>query len=166
MAYRCDQAIFGGMRDAIRCKVSGSVCAHQKMCMMEGRTVLTDKAMQCPARGGQMPEDQGAFRSPPGTPSGNRETKAAKVLQVEKVPDIDAAAETAGETTTDGTPVKTRGRKPAAAAADEPAKKRGRKPAAEKAAAEAPARKVTAKADAGTARKVTAKKTTTGRKKA
>ena len=44
MAYRCDQAIIGGARDAIRCKVSGTVCAHQKMCMMEGRIVLTDKA--------------------------------------------------------------------------------------------------------------------------
>ena len=43
MAYRCDQAIIGGARDAIRCKVSGTVCAHQKMCMMEGRIVLTDK---------------------------------------------------------------------------------------------------------------------------
>ena len=155
MAYRCDQAVFGGMRDPIRCKVSGSVCAHQKMCMMEGRIVLTDKAMTCPARDGQMPDDQGAFRTPTGTPSGNRETKAVKVVRAEKVPDIDAAADTK---------VKTRGRKPAAKTAGETdgdqVKTRGRKPAA------ATARKVTAKAEAGTARKVTAKKTTTGRKKA
>ena len=53
MAYRCDQAVFGGARDAIRCKVSGSVCAHQKMCMMEGRVVLTDQAMKCPGRDGR-----------------------------------------------------------------------------------------------------------------
>ena len=58
MAYRCDQAVFGGAREPIRCKVSGSVCAHQKMCMMEGRIVLTDKAMTCPARDGQLPEDR------------------------------------------------------------------------------------------------------------
>ena len=175
MAYRCDQAIFGGMRDAIRCKVSGSVCAHQKMCMMEGRMVLTDKATECPARGGQMPDDQGDSRSHTGTHSGNRETKAAKVVRAEKVPDIDAAADaqvktrerkpaakTAGET--DGDQVKTRGWKPAAKTAGETdgdqVKTGGRKPAA------ATARKVTAKAETGTARKVTAKKTTTGRKKA
>lgn len=45
-----------GARDAIRCKVSGSVCAHQKMCLMEGRIVLTDGAMSCPGRDGKMPE--------------------------------------------------------------------------------------------------------------
>lgn len=50
MAYMCPQAITGGAREAIRCKVSGSVCAHQKMCMMEGRIVLTDGAMRCPGR--------------------------------------------------------------------------------------------------------------------
>jgi len=54
MAYRCDQAVFGAAREAIRCKVSGSVCAHQKMCMMEGRTVLTDGAMRCPGRDGRL----------------------------------------------------------------------------------------------------------------
>ena len=78
MAYRCDQAIFGGARDAIRCRVSGSVCAHQKMCMMEGRIVLTDQALWCPARGGRImpPEaDQGAFRSPPETPSESGESE-------------------------------------------------------------------------------------------
>ena len=46
MAYRCDQAVYGGHRDPIRCKVSGSVCAHQKMCMMEGRIVLTDNTYE------------------------------------------------------------------------------------------------------------------------
>ena len=56
MAYRCDQAVFGRATDPIRCKVSGNVCAHQKMCMMEGRTVLTDGAMRCPGRDGQLPE--------------------------------------------------------------------------------------------------------------
>ncbi len=56
MAYRCDQAIIGRAEDPIRCKVSGTVCAHQKMCLMEGRIVLTDGALRCPARDGQMPE--------------------------------------------------------------------------------------------------------------
>ena len=46
--YKCPQAIIGKARDAIRCKVSGSVCAHQKMCLMEGRIVLTADAMKCP----------------------------------------------------------------------------------------------------------------------
>ena len=50
MVYRCDQAVIGGAREPIRCKVSGTVCAHQKMCMMEGRIVLTDGAMRCPGR--------------------------------------------------------------------------------------------------------------------
>ena len=56
MAYRCDQAVIGRAEDPIRCKVSGTVCAHQKMCLMEGRIVLTDGALQCPARDGKMPE--------------------------------------------------------------------------------------------------------------
>ncbi len=50
MAYRCPMSITGGAREAIRCKTSGSVCAHQKMCMMEGRIVLTAGAMDCPGR--------------------------------------------------------------------------------------------------------------------
>ena len=58
MAYRCDQAIIGRAEDPIRCKVSGTVCAHQKMCLMEGRTVLTDESMRCPARDGQMPQNE------------------------------------------------------------------------------------------------------------
>lgn len=58
MAYKCDQAVFGGAREPIRCKVSGSVCAHQKMCMMEGRIVLTDGAMECPARNGKLPKEK------------------------------------------------------------------------------------------------------------
>ena len=58
MAYRCSQAIIGGAREPIRCKVSGSVCAHQKFCLMEGRIVLTDRSMKCPARDGQLPEEQ------------------------------------------------------------------------------------------------------------
>lgn len=58
MAYRCDQAIMGAARDPIRCNVSGSVCAHQKMCLMQGRIVLTDGAMSCPGRDGKMPEPE------------------------------------------------------------------------------------------------------------
>ena len=57
MAYRCGQAIIGRAEEPIRCKVSGTVCAHQKMCLMEGRIVLTDGALRCPARDGRMPED-------------------------------------------------------------------------------------------------------------
>ncbi len=60
MSYRCDQAVFAGAREAIRCKVSGSICAHQKMCMMEGRIVLTDGALRCPARDGKMPGEDPA----------------------------------------------------------------------------------------------------------
>ena len=56
MAYRCGQAVMGRAEEPIRCKVSGSVCAHQKFCGMEGRIVLTDGALQCPARDGQLPE--------------------------------------------------------------------------------------------------------------
>lgn len=104
MAYRCDQAIIGGAREPIRCKVSSTVCAHQKMCMMEGRTVLTDRAMQCPARDGKMPEVK----------------KTATVEAVERIPDVDAVK----------APVKTRGQKPAAekaAAAKKTTKTTGRK---------------------------------------
>ena len=81
MAYRCGQAVFGGAREAIRCRVSGTVCAHQKMCMMEGRTVLTDGAMRCPARDGRMPEEERA------------EGKAvqAEVTTVDRVPEAAAA---------------------------------------------------------------------------
>ena len=57
MAYRCGQAITGRADEPIRCKVSGTVCAHQKFCQMEGRIVLTDGALRCPARDGQMPEE-------------------------------------------------------------------------------------------------------------
>ena len=71
MAYRCDQAVIGGAREPIRCKVSGTVCAHQKMCMMEGRIVLTDKAMTCPARDGKLPDPE--------------------QVRTEKAPDVDAA---------------------------------------------------------------------------
>ena len=63
MAYRCDQAVFGSAREPIRCKVSGSVCAHQKMCMMEGRIVLTDGAMECPARDGKLPKEKPAKKT-------------------------------------------------------------------------------------------------------
>jgi len=56
MAYRCGQAIIGRAKEPIKCKVSGAYCAHQRMCQMEGRIVLTDGALECPARDGQMPE--------------------------------------------------------------------------------------------------------------
>ena len=62
MAYRCEQAITGGATEAIRCKVSGTVCAHQKFCGMEGRIVLTDGALRCPARDGKLPEAACAAR--------------------------------------------------------------------------------------------------------
>ena len=58
MAYRCGQAIIGRAEEPIRCKVSGTVCAHQRMCLMEGRIVLTDGALNCPARDGQMPKPE------------------------------------------------------------------------------------------------------------
>ena len=50
MAYKCPHAVIRGATDAIRCKVSGSVCAHQKWCGMMGRIVLTDGAVRCPGR--------------------------------------------------------------------------------------------------------------------
>lgn len=89
MAYRCDQAVYGGHRDPIRCKVSGSVCAHQKMCMMEGRIVLTDKAMTCPARDGQLPQEKPAKKTP---------KKAAVPAKTAKAP----AKKTAAKKTTGG----------------------------------------------------------------
>lgn len=58
MKYRCDQAIIQGPDDLIRCKVSGGACAHQRRCRMEGRIVLSDGAMQCPARDGKNREGQ------------------------------------------------------------------------------------------------------------
>ena len=58
MAYRCSQAIIGGAREPIRCKVSGGVCAHQKYCLMEGRIMLTDQSLWCPARGGRLIEKE------------------------------------------------------------------------------------------------------------
>ena len=71
MAYRCGQAIIGRAEEPIRCKVSGTVCAHQKMCLMEGRIVLTDGALRCPARDGQMPAEV------PETPKAEPEKKPA-----------------------------------------------------------------------------------------
>lgn len=56
--YSCPQAVTRGALDAIRCRVSGSVCAHQKVCLMEGRNVLTDGALRCPGRDGE-PETEG-----------------------------------------------------------------------------------------------------------
>ena len=80
MAYRCGQAIIGRAEDPIRCKVSGTVCAHQKFCGMEGRIVLTDGALMCPARDGQMPADV-----PPAVPAAPDE-KAVPEAEAEKKP--------------------------------------------------------------------------------
>jgi len=78
MAYRCEQAIIGRAEEPIRCKVSGSVCAHQRMCLMEGRIVLTDGALRCPARDGKLPEKPAAATA---------EAPAAKVRKTaEKAP--------------------------------------------------------------------------------
>ena len=56
--YRCPHAITRGAREAIRCRVSGTVCAHQKMCLMEGRIVLTADAMKCPGRAQEKQKDE------------------------------------------------------------------------------------------------------------
>ncbi len=53
--YRCPKAIIKGAMDPIQCKTSGTVCAHQKMCLMEGKIVLTAHAVTCPGR--DMEED-------------------------------------------------------------------------------------------------------------
>ncbi len=81
MAYRCGQAIIGRAEEPIRCKVSGTVCAHQKYCMMEGRIVLTDESLRCPARAGQMPEDVPAI---PETVKAEPEKKPAKKAPAKK----------------------------------------------------------------------------------
>lgn len=96
MAYRCGQAIIGRAEESIRCKVSGSVCAHQKMCLMEGRIVLTDGALRCPARDGKLPgeaspakkEAQAAAEAP----------KARVRKTAEKAPAKKTAAKTAERT--------------------------------------------------------------------
>ena len=53
MSYKCPHAVIRGAMDPIRCTVSGTVCAHQKMCLMEGRIVLTGGANDCPGRDGR-----------------------------------------------------------------------------------------------------------------
>lgn len=78
MAYRCDQAIIGRAEELIRCKVSGGACAHQRMCMMEGRIVLTDGAMECPARNGKPAEDPKPEAVKAETPKAEPEQKPAK----------------------------------------------------------------------------------------
>ena len=87
MAYRCEQAIIGGATDAIRCKVSGSICAHQKMCMMQGRIVLTDGAMNYPGRDGTKPE-------PPEEP---KKAEKATAKEPEKKATRKTAAKTEGK---------------------------------------------------------------------
>lgn len=103
MAYRCDQAVFGRATDPIRCKVSGNVCAHQKMCMMEGRTVLTDGAMRCPGRDGKLPEPVTEIRL-------TAPRKTAAPVEARKT----APAKTAGKKTAAKTTAKTTARKTAA----------------------------------------------------
>ena len=76
MAYRCSQAIVGGAREPIRCKVSGTVCAHQKYCLMEGKIVLTDQSLWCPARGGRLMPDE-PEKEPVTVPAAEPETEAA-----------------------------------------------------------------------------------------
>ena len=79
MAYRCSQAIVGGAREPIRCKVSGTVCAHQKYCLMEGKIVLTDQSLWCPARGGRLlpDEPENVPVTVPAEPAAEPETEAA-----------------------------------------------------------------------------------------
>ena len=81
MAYRCGQAVFGRAETPILCKVSGAGCAHQRFCQMEGRVVLTDGALRCPARDGQMPEDVPAV---PETVKAEPEKKPAKKAPAKK----------------------------------------------------------------------------------
>ena len=81
MAYRCGQAITGRADEPIRCKVSGTVCAHQKFCQMEGRIVLTDGALRCPARDGQMPDEAQAV---PETVKAEPEKKPVKKAPAKK----------------------------------------------------------------------------------
>jgi len=92
MAYRCLQAVFGRATDPIRCKVSGNVCAHQKMCMMEGRTVLTDGAMRCPGRDGQLPEPVAEIRL-------TAPRKTAAPVEARKTAGRKTAAKTTAKTT-------------------------------------------------------------------
>lgn len=79
MAYRCPQAVIGRAEEPIRCKVSGTVCAHQKMCLMEGRIVLTAGALDCPARDGSLDgRFQNIGRTPPAPPEPGKKTAAEK----------------------------------------------------------------------------------------
>lgn len=85
MAYRCSQAIIGGAREPIRCKVSGGVCAHQKYCLMEGRIMLTDQSLWCPARGGRLiekePEAPVAAAADPATEPAEETAPAAEPVK-------------------------------------------------------------------------------------
>ena len=98
MAYRCPQAITGGAREAIRCKVSGSVCAHQKMCMMEGRIVLTDGAMRCPGRDAEMMAAAAAAEPEVVLAAGLERVELAAAAEPEKKPGRKAAGAKSGKT--------------------------------------------------------------------
>lgn len=54
----CPQAKRTGQR-LIQCLQTGQPCAHQRWCLMEGQSVLSDGAWQCPARDGRKPEQAG-----------------------------------------------------------------------------------------------------------
>ena len=135
MAYRCPMAITGGAREAIRCKASGSVCAHQKMCMMEGRVVLTAGAMDCPGR-----DEVGQAAAHPDIPAGAQMNAEA---HGRNIPDASDATEPAAAP--DAAPADDPGQAATADSADVPAKKPGRKPAAKKTTAKAGAKRGTGK---------------------
>ena len=88
MAYRCSQAIVSGAREPIRCKVSGTVCAHQKYCLMEGKIVLTDQSLWCPARGGRLMTDE-PEKDPEAVPA-----EPAAEPETEKAPKAEPAKKT------------------------------------------------------------------------
>lgn len=86
MAYRCNQAIAGGVKDAIRCKVSGSICAHQYYCEMQGRKVLSAGALDCPARDGKLPEEPKAApaEKAPEKPAAKPQRKTAGAAKTQR----------------------------------------------------------------------------------
>ena len=55
----CPQAKRTGQR-LIQCRQTGQPCAHQRWCLMEGQSVLSDGAWQCPARDGKKAKQEGA----------------------------------------------------------------------------------------------------------
>ena len=41
----------------VRCKKSGTLCAHQYWCPCDGRCKLTERARTCPGRSAKFPPD-------------------------------------------------------------------------------------------------------------